>query len=280
MSPSDEINDLNSVNNKFDREFDLADDLNLAIELADIADVISLARYQAIDLVIETKPDLTPVTDADKAVEGAIRVELAMRRPNDLIVGEEFGRPNLDGANYYWVIDPIDGTKNYLRGVPVWATLIGLVNPANEVVAGVVSAPALGRRWYGAHGKGAFVKFNNESKRISVSKVAKLSDASLAYSDLVGWGEQRQAFVDLQERVWRTRGHGDFWAHMLVAEGAVDISVEPKLALWDMAALDIIVREAGGLFTDLNGKPGPHGTGAVSSNGKLLTEFIAAIAGK
>ncbi|MCX6455737.1 MAG: histidinol phosphatase [Actinobacteria bacterium] len=262
------------------REFDLADDLNLAIELADIADAISLARYQALDLVIETKPDLTPVTDADKAVESAIRSELARRRPNDLIVGEEFGRPDLDGDNYYWVIDPIDGTKNYLRGVPAWATLIGLVNPANEVVAGVVSAPALGRRWHAALGSGAFVKFNNESKKISVSKVAKLSDASLAYSDLVGWGNKRSAFIDLQEHVWRTRGHGDFWAHMLVAEGAVDISVEPTLALWDMAALDIIVREAGGTFTDLSGKPGPHGAGAISSNGKLLAEFITAIAGK
>jgi histidinol-phosphatase len=280
MNDMNDMNHINHMNNKPNREFDLTDDLNLAIELAEIADAISLARYQAIDLVVETKPDLTPVTDADKAVESAIRSELAKRRPTDLIVGEEFGRPNLDGANYYWVIDPIDGTKNYLRGVPVWATLIGLVNPANEVVAGVVSAPALGRRWYGADGKGAFVKFNNESKKISVSNVAKLSDASLAYSDLVGWGEHRQAFIDLQERVWRTRGHGDFWAHMLVAEGAVDISVEPKLALWDMAALDIIVREAGGSFTDLAGKPGPHGTGAVSSNGKLLTEFITAIAGK
>jgi len=273
------VNPANGMNKISGREFALADDLNLAIELAEIADAISLARYQAIDLVIETKPDLTPVTDADKAVESAIRAELAQRRPNDLIVGEEFGRPNLDGDNYYWVIDPIDGTKNYLRGVPAWATLIGLVNPANEVVAGVVSAPALGRRWHAALGCGAFVKFNNEVKGISVSKVAKLVDASLAYSDLVGWGDQRQAFINLQERVWRTRGHGDFWAHMLVAEGAVDISVEPKLALWDMAALDIIVREAGGTFTDLSGKPGPHGAGAISSNGKLLTEFIAAIAG-
>ena len=273
------MNPANGMNKISSRELALADDLNLAIELAEIADAISLARYQAIDLVIETKPDLTPVTDADKAVESAIRAELAQRRPNDLIVGEEFGRPNLDGDNYYWVIDPIDGTKNYLRGVPAWATLIGLVNPANEVVAGVVSAPALGRRWHAALDCGAFVKFNNEVKGISVSKVAKLVDASLAYSDLVGWGDQRQAFINLQERVWRTRGHGDFWAHMLVAEGAVDISVEPKLALWDMAALDIIVREAGGTFTDLSGKPGPHGSGAISSNGKLLTEFIAAIAG-
>ena len=265
---------MNKISN---REFDLADDLNLAIELADIADAISLARYQALDLVIETKPDLTPVTDADKAVESAIRSELARRRPRDLIVGEEFGRPNLDGDNYYWVIDPIDGTKNYLRGVPAWATLIGLVNPANEVVAGVVSAPALGRRWQAALGSGAFVKFNNESKKISVSKVAKLSDASLAYSDLVGWGDKRQAFIDLQERVWRTRGHGDFWAHMLVAEGAVDISVEPALALWDMAALDIIVREAGGRFTNLDGKDGSHGGNALSTNGALHDYVIQSL---
>ncbi len=257
---------------------DLAQDLLLAHQLADVADWISRDRYQSLDLVIETKPDLTPVTDADKAVERKIREVLAAQRPDDLIVGEEFGTPSLDGKNYYWVIDPIDGTKNFLRGIPTWATLIGLCNPEGEVVVGVVSAPALYRRWFAALGHGAYVSENSgEPIQLKVSKVRELKDASLSYSDLVGWGQRREAILLLQERIWRTRGLGDFWSHMLVAEGAVDISVEPTLALWDMAALDIIVREAGGTFTNLDGTPGSHGGNAVASNGLLHHDFLAAL---
>lgn len=262
------------------RDHDLKSDLELAIRLADIADEISLKRYQALDLVIETKPDSSPVTDADKAVESAIRGEISEARRDDLVVGEEFGSPDSLAGKYYWVIDPIDGTKNYLRGVPTWATLIGLINPAGEVVVGVVSAPALARRWWAAKGLGAKTHFNSgagEVTELKVSKVSKLSDASISYSDLVGWGERKAKFVALQERVWRTRGHGDFWSHMLVAEGAVDVAVEPSLSLWDMAALDVIVREAGGKFTDLNGKDGPHGGSAISSNGLVHSDFIKEI---
>ena len=260
------------------RAHDLKSDLELAIRLADIADEISLKRYQALDLVIETKPDLSPVTDADKAVESAIRNEISKVRADDLVVGEEFGSPDSLAGKYYWVIDPIDGTKNYLRGVPTWATLIGLIDPAGEVVVGVVSAPALSRRWWAAKGLGAKVQFNSgEIAALKVSKVSKLSDASISYSDLVGWGGRKDKFVALQERVWRTRGHGDFWSHMLVAEGAVDIAVEPSLSLWDMAALDVIVREAGGKFTNLDGKDGPHGASAISSNGLLHDAFIGEI---
>ena len=257
---------------------DLAQDLLLAHQLADAADSISRDRYQSLDLVIETKPDLTPVTDADKAVEKKIREILSTARPNDLIVGEEFGTPTLDGQNYYWVIDPIDGTKNFLRGIPTWATLIGLCNPQGEVVVGVVSAPALYRRWFGSLGSGAYVSENSGApKQIQVSKVRELKDASLSYSDLAGWEARKEAFVALQDRIWRTRGLGDFWSHMLVAEGAVDISVEPVLALWDMAALDIIVREAGGAFTNIVGAPGSHGGSAVASNGLLHNQFLAAL---
>ena len=260
------------------RAHDLKSDLELAIRLADIADEISLKRYQALDLVIETKPDLSPVTDADKAVESAIRNAISKVRADDLVVGEEFGSPDSLAGKYYWVIDPIDGTKNYLRGVPTWATLIGLIDPAGEVVVGVVSAPALARRWWAAKGLGAKVQFNSgEISELKVSKVSKLSDASISYSDLVGWGGRKEKFVALQEKVWRTRGHGDFWSHMLVAEGAVDIAVEPSLSLWDMAALDVIVREAGGKFTNLDGKDGPHGASAISSNGLLHSDFIKEI---
>jgi histidinol-phosphatase len=260
------------------RAHDLKSDLELAIRLADIADEISLKRYQALDLLIETKPDLSPVTDADKAVESAIRNEISKVRADDLVVGEEFGSPDSLAGKYYWVIDPIDGTKNYLRGVPTWATLIGLIDPAGEVVVGVVSAPALARRWWAAKGLGAKVQFNSgEISELKVSKVSKLSDSSISYSDLIGWGGRKEKFVALQEKVWRTRGHGDFWSHMLVAEGAVDIAVEPSLSLWDMAALDVIVREAGGKFTNLDGKDGPHGASAISSNGLLHSDFIKEI---
>jgi histidinol-phosphatase len=257
---------------------DLSEDLRLAQELADIADAITKDRYQSLDLVIETKPDLTPVTDADKAVEAKLREVLAQRRPDDLIVGEEFGTPSLTAENYYWVIDPIDGTKNFLRGIPTWATLIGLCNPEGEVVVGVVSAPALYRRWFARLGGGAFVSENGGTPhQIKVSQVRELKDASLSYSDLVGWGNRKMAMLTLQEKIWRTRGLGDFWSHMLVAEGAVDIAVEPVLALWDMAALDVIVREAGGTFTNLDGNPGSHGGNGVSSNGLLHQDFLAAL---
>ena len=264
------------------RAHDLKSDLDLAIRLADIADEISLKRYQALDLVVETKPDLSPVTDADKAVESAIRNEISKVRADDLVVGEEFGSPDSLAGKYYWVIDPIDGTKNYLRGVPTWATLIGLIDATGEVVVGVVSAPALARRWWAAKDLGAKTQFKSgvgvgEISELKVSKVSKLNDASISYSDLVGWGSRKDKFVALQEKVWRTRGHGDFWSHMLVAEGAVDVAVEPSLSLWDMAALDVIVREAGGKFTNLDGKDGPHGASAISSNGLLHDAVIGEI---
>lgn len=259
---------------------DLQADLALAHQLADAADAITLARFQANDLVIETKPDATPVTDADKATEKKIRELISAQRPQDLVVGEEFGAPSacdIDGK-YYWVIDPIDGTKNFLRGIPVWATLIGLIAPDNTVVAGVVSSPALSRRWSAARGHGAFVSaLGAAPKQIHVSAVSKIEDAQLSYSDLIGWGERKESMLALQEKVWRTRGIGDFWSHMLVAEGAVDIAVEPVLALWDMAALDIIVREAGGTFTNIDGLPGPHGRSGLSSNGLLHSSFLSAL---
>ena len=258
-------------------ERDLKSDLELALQLADIADEISLKRFEALDLIIESKPDLSPVTDADKAVEVAIREAISQARIDDLVVGEEFGSQDSLIGKYYWVIDPIDGTKNYLRGVPTWATLIGLVNPEGRVVVGVVSAPALLRRWWAAEGTGAKLKFNGEQRDIRVSKVSNLSDASISYSDLIGWGPRREKFVALQERIWRTRGHGDFWSHMLVAKGAVDLAVEPSLALWDMAALDVIVREAGGKFTNISGEAGPHGGSAISSNGLVHEAFMREI---
>jgi histidinol-phosphatase len=283
--------DLNSI--------DLLDDLALAHALADLADAISLDRYQAQDLVITTKPDNTPVTDADRAVETAIREALATHRQTDGLVGEEFGSDK-GTSGRYWVIDPIDGTKNFMRGVPTWATLIALVEVDSsgneEVVVGIASAPALARRWSAAKGHGAFVRFNggnsdaslselaedefdgsvqgSNEKKISVSKVASLSDASISYSDFIGWEDRLEPFQKMLANAWRTRGIGDFWSHMLVAEGAVDIAIEPSLALWDMAALDIIVREAGGSFTNTAGHDGPFGGSGVSTNGLLHNAVI------
>lgn len=269
----------------------LLDDLALAHALADLADAISLDRYQAQDLVVTTKPDNTPVTDADRTVEAAIREALATHRATDGLVGEEFGSDK-GSSGRYWVIDPIDGTKNFMRGVPTWATLIALVEVGSdgveEVVIGIASAPALARRWSAAKGNGATVRFTSgrtdesadevdtslDEKKISVSKVNSLSDASISYSDFVGWGDRLEPFQKMLQQAWRTRGIGDFWSHMLVAEGAVDVAIEPALALWDMAALDIIVREAGGVFTDTAGHNGPFGGSGVSTNGLLHNAVI------
>ena len=270
---------------------DLQDDLALAHALADLADAITLDRYQAQDLVITNKPDNTPVTDADRAVETAIREALATHRQTDGLVGEEFGSDK-GTSGRYWVIDPIDGTKNFMRGVPTWATLIALVSVdasgVEEVVVGIASAPALARRWSATKGHGAFVRFNagnlddlsedldsvSQEKKISVSKVAQLSDASISYSDFIGGGDRLEPFQKMLAHAWRTRGIGDFWSHMLVAEGAVDVAIEPSLAVWDMAALDIIVREAGGTFTNTAGQSGPFGGSGVSTNGVLHNAVI------
>jgi histidinol-phosphatase len=262
-------------------KYSLESDLQLALELSAIADGITMYRYLAQDLVITTKPDSTPVTDADKATEEALRKHLAITRPEDGLVGEEFGNQNKEAARY-WVIDPIDGTKNFMRGVPIWATLIGLVerqsDGSEKVIVGVASAPALSRSWFASSGNGAFTTLNGGAPRqISVSKVSQLSDASIAYSDFQGWGDRLAKFQKLIADCTRSRGYGDFWSHMLVAEGAVDIAAEPSLALWDMAALDVIVREAGGTFSNLTGEIGPFGGSGISTNTLLHSKVMAAL---
>jgi histidinol-phosphatase len=253
------------------------DDLLLAISLADAADTITLGRFGAVDLVVETKPDLTPVSDADRAVEETLRARIADARPSDAVWGEEFGRDG-HGARH-WLIDPIDGTKNFVRGVPVWATLIGLLD-GDDPVLGVVSAPSLGRRWWAARNSGAWTSaLGGAPRRLAVSRVGALSDASLSYASVGAWSAigARDRFAALTERVWRTRAYGDFWSYMLVAEGAVDIAAEPELSLWDMAALSPIVVEAGGRFTGLDGVDGVMQGNAAASNGLLHDALIAAI---
>ncbi len=254
-------------------------DLELAHQLADTADKISLARFGAIDLQITQKPDLTPVSDADRKIEELIRQQLASSNPEDGVIGEEFEN-KISTNNREWILDPIDGTKNYIRGVPIWASLIAL-RENNEITATVVSAPAINRRWYAAKGEGAFVNENilgnQKKRRLKVSGVSKISDASFAFAEIVKkdhWETNYEPFLKLTNEVWRSRGFGDFWAHMLVAEGAVDFTIEPKLALWDMAALYLIVKEAGGSFTNLAGQDGVSGPGAICSNGKLHNELV------
>lgn len=255
---------------------DYSSDLALALQLADEADAITRARFGALDLRVDAKPDLTPVSDADLAVEKAIRQVLAEQRPSDAVLGEEFGG-DVEFEGRQWVIDPIDGTKNFVRGVPIWATLISLLDDGVPVV-GVVSAPALSRRWWAAAGAGAWHRVDTAApKSIAVSAVGELDAASLAFSSLSGWQERglRDKFLALTDAVWRVRGYGDFFTYCLLAEGAVDIATEPEVSLWDLAALDILVREAGGRFTSLDGTPGPHGGDAIATNALLHDETLA-----
>jgi histidinol-phosphatase len=251
-----------------------ADDLKLALQIADEADSLTMARFGAVDLVVETKPDMTPATDADLDVESMVRRRLTDERPDDAVLGEEFGGTAVFSGRQ-WVVDPIDGTKNFVRGVPIWATLIALLHDGVPVV-GVASAPALQRRWWAATGNGAFASTaGGATRRISVSSVADIESASLSFSSLSGWAARglRDRFIDLTDAVWRVRGYGDFLSYCLLAEGAVDIAAEPEVSLWDLAALDIVVREAGGSFTSLDGVPGPHGGSVVATNG-LLQEAV------
>jgi histidinol-phosphatase len=253
------------------------DDLRLAHVLADAVERITMTRFRAEDLVVEAKPDLTLVSDADKAAEELIRGQLRRTRPRDAVEGEEFETTGHGPRR--WVIDPIDGTHNFVRGVPAWATLISLVDNETPVL-GLVAAPGLGRRWWAATGSGAWSgRSLTSAKRIHVSRVSELGDASLSYSSVGSWRKvgRREEFLALADDCWRTRAFGDFWSYMLVAEGAVDIAAEPELAVHDMAALVPIVLEAGGRFTSLAGKDGPWGGNAVATNGLLHDEVLERI---
>jgi histidinol-phosphatase len=258
------------------------DDLALAQVLADTADAVSLSRFRSLNLQVTEKPDLTPVTDADMAVEKALRATLARTRPRDAVFGEEFGATDAPAGPGHrrWVIDPIDGTKNFIRGVPIWATLIALME-GDQVVVGLVSAPALGRRWWAAVGHGAYAgRHPAAATPIRVSRVQRLADASFCYSSLPSWEEigRLPAMLEIMNRCWRSRAYGDFYGYMLVAEGAVDIMVEPELSLWDLAALVPIVTEAGGTFTDLGGQSGPGRGSAVATNGVLHGDVLERLA--
>lgn len=257
---------------------DIAEALELALELADRADRITMERFRAHDLKVSTKPDLTPVSEADEAVERAIRERLSATTGHR-VFGEEFGTERGaadDDSEYRWIIDPIDGTKSYVRGVPIWATLIGLER-AGELIVGVASAPALGMRWWAGRGLGAF----RDGERITVSSVAALDDAQLSFA----WDTSERfhadgigaKLIDLSHRCWRTRGIGDFWQHLLVAEGAFDVAIDPIVALWDIAALVPIIEEAGGRWTDVGGGDDIDAGSFVCTNGLLHDAVIASL---
>jgi len=272
------------------------DDLQLALGLCDVADRITLAAFRRPDLAVETKPDLTPVTEADRAVELALREELGRRRSGDSVLGEEFGEgagtgsvgdgtsgggTDGTGSGRRWIVDPIDGTKNFVRGIPVWATLLAL-EEAGSLTVGAVSAPALGRRWWAGRGMGAFAGApGGAGAPIRVSRVSALRDAQVSGGSLSGWEERGgpAGVVALALRCWRDRAFGDFWSHMLVAEGACEIALDPVVSLWDLAAVKVIVEEAGGRFTDLAGVTRADGGSAVSSNGLLHDEALSILNG-
>ncbi len=264
------------------------DDLALALELADVADAITMARFRADDLVVETKPDLTPVSEADRAVEQALREHLATRRPQDVVFGEEYGggdhgdgaagaasgaagaASGTGGRDRRWIVDPIDGTKGYVRRMQVWGTLLALEEDG-EMIVGVVSAPAMGRRWWAARGAGAFTTdaAGAEPRPVRVSGVRELQDAQVCFGGHEEWRQtgRLDALLALSERCWRTRGYGDFWQYMLVAEGAAEIALDPAAALWDLAAPMVVVREAGGSFTDFGGSATAAGGSGIGTNG-------------
>jgi len=244
-------------------------DLHFAHQLADVADAITMEHFLRADLQVDLKADATPVSEADTSVERAIRERINQQYPEDGILGEEYGASAAQART--WIIDPIDGTKNYVRGVPIWATLIAL-QVGDDITLGVVSAPALGRRWWAERGQGAWVRDTSGERQIQVSSVPSLAKASISISDPIGW--PAGTLTALQEATWRSRGYGDFWSHVLVAEGAVDIAVEPKLEVYDMAAFIPIVREAGGMVTGWHGGDPIAEGNAVTTNGLLHNQVI------
>ncbi|MCF8528709.1 MAG: histidinol phosphatase [Aquiluna sp.] len=248
-------------------------DLDLALRLADIADEISLSRFRSFDLFVATKPDDTPVTDADQRVELALRQKIALERPNDAIIGEEYS--NDSDGDRTWIIDPIDGTANFMRGLPIWATLIAL-RADGIITTSVVSAPALGRRWWANRGNGAFtLDIDGSVRSLQVSDVEDLDNASISYNSLQYWDQSGKLdeLISLSRKVWRTRAFGDFLSYMYLAEGALEMVAEHDLKIYDIAALVPIVEEAGGKFSALDGALNDESSSVLATNGKLHKAF-------
>jgi histidinol-phosphatase len=254
----------------------IADDVSLALSLADEAESITMPRFTAVDLYAKTRLEDTPLIDAHRDVDVALGRRLALKRPQDTIFDETLRGPKLF-AGRVWVIDPLDGRKEFIRGVPVWATLIALMVDGVPTV-GVVSAPALHRRWWAAAGQGACAtRWAEPARRLAVSTIDELGAASLAFSNLSSWGVLglRERFIVLTDDVWRARGYGDFYSYCQVAEGVADIALAAQVSVRQLAALEVLVREAGGTFTDFGGSPGPHGKTAAATNGPLHNAVLS-----
>ncbi|MDP4648211.1 MAG: histidinol phosphatase [Ilumatobacteraceae bacterium] len=257
-------------------DINLADELSLAIRIADAADAVSLPYFERQNFTLSRKADHSEVTEADRNTETVIVDLIAKHRPDHAIYGEEHGHAGNAASPWKWVIDPIDGTSNFVRGVPVWATLIALVHDVDGPVMGVISAPALPRRWWAAQGIGAFAN----GRPMRVSEVSNISEAQVSVTFNSGWDQTggTQALVALQQRAYRARGYGDFWQHMLVAEGAVDIAIDAiGLAPYDNAAVQAIVEVAGGRHTDRFGVRDYEQNSAISTNGRLHDEVITSL---
>ena len=253
---------------------DLSADLQLALLIADAADAVTMPFYEKRSFTLSRKADLTEVTEADRDAESTIVALLAEYRPDDAVYGEEHGRAGNHAAEFTWVIDPIDGTSNFVRGVPVWATLVALVHRDLGPVVGVVSAPAMQRRWWAARDQGAFVL----GHPIRVSEIPSVAQSQVSVTFNGGWDRLglTERLVSLQQSAYRARGYGDFWQHMLVAEGAVDIAIDAVgLAPYDNAAVQIVVDEAGGRHTDRFGRRNYEADTAISTNGRMHDEVIS-----
>ncbi len=253
-------------------------DQDLALKLADAADEISLARFRALDLRIESKPDSSYVTDADRSVEERLRAILARHSPEDAIIGEEFADAG-DGSRT-WIIDPIDGTANYLRGIPIWASLIAL-RVDGVITTSVVSAPAMGRRWWAQRGNGAFTKdIDGRIRIIETSKVSDLASSSFSYNAIQLWDQagKLDELIALSRKVWRARAFGDFLSYMYLAEGSLEMVSEHDLKLYDIAALVPIVEEAGGTFTAIDGPLTEASSSVLATNTLMHETFMKALA--
>ena len=242
----------------------MSGDLSFAHSLADAADAITMRRFRALDLHVETKPDLTPVSEADRAAEEKIRELVASSGRGEGVLGEEFGD---DGGDVRWIVDPIDGTTSYVRGVPVWATLLALEREGCVDVA-LVSAPALGRRWWAVRGEGAFVN----GERCRVSSIARIEDCAVSTTSARRMPDGWRTIV---QRAWSNRGLGDFWQHCLVAEGALDVGCDAVVNVWDFAAVQLVVEEAGGRCTTFEGTAPAHDASFVTTNGVLHDEVVS-----
>jgi histidinol-phosphatase len=260
---------------------DLTADLELALRLADAADSVAMARFDAPDLEVRTKADATHVTEADLATERAIRDILLADRPDDGVFGEEYGSTGSTARK--WIIDPIDGTANYLKGIPMWATLIALAVDGVPVL-GVVSQPSIGRRWWAARGHGAWTNVPGESapRAIHVSDIDDLATSSVSFQSIQQWDKagHLDALIRLSRAVWRDRGYGDAWPYMLLAEGRLELVAEFDVKEYDIAAHVAIVREAGGCFTAYDGSDSISARSSLATNGVLHDAYLRLLTGE